>query len=230
MERRRRTILVGAVLVAVALPPAADVAARHVTERAVETGMQRELAAAQRPDVALGGTPFLTQLIGRRLRKITLDVQDATACKVRMDRLHAELRGVRRDGDSVHADAIRGEALLRYDDLNAEIAPLTLGPGPDGRLTIGAGGQFFGAQATGLARIEGGHLVIEPGDVTTTLGGQTVFGGSLEAFPPLRIPLRDMPPTLAVQVAANPDGLALAFDGADVRVDTASCPGGGTPG
>lgn len=225
MERTRRVVAVGAVLVAVAAPPGADLAARHVTERVVESGMQRELAAAQRPDVSLGGTPFLTQLIGRRLSRITLDVRGATACKVRMDRLHAELRGVRRSGDSLHADAVRGEALLSYADLNASIAPLTLGPGPDGRLTINAGGQFFGARATGLARIEGGSLVIEPGEIATMVGGQTVFGGSLEAFPPLRIPLRDMPPNLAVQVAANPDGLALAFDGADVRVDTASCPG-----
>lgn len=225
MKRNRRAILGGAVLLAVALPPGADLAARHVTERVVEGGIQRELAAAQRPDVSVGGTPFLTQLIGGRLSRITLDARGTTACKVKMDRLHVELRGVRRSGDTVHADAVHGEALLRYEDLNASIAPLTLGPGPDGRLTIGAGGQFLGARATGLARIEGGNLVIEPGEVTTTLGGQRVFGGSLEAFPALRIPLRDMPPTLAVRVAANPDGLALGFDGSDVRVEGASCPG-----
>ncbi len=221
---RRRTVLLAALLIAVLLVPVADVVARQATEHAVASKMQKELATAERPDVSLGGTPFLTQLISRRLDSITLDVKGAKTCKMRMEHMHAEMTGVRRSGDQVRADSVRGKVLLSYTDLNAALAPLRLSGGSDGRVTISAGGSFLGASATGLPRIENGNLVIEAEGVTATLGGQTVLDGSLAALPEMRVPLREIPQNLTLNLTPNAEGLALTFDGADVRMDTASCP------
>ncbi|MGQ0843226.1 MAG: LmeA family phospholipid-binding protein [Sporichthyaceae bacterium] len=215
----RRVVLIGSLAAAVVLVPAADVVARQVAERAVAGGMQDQFASAERPDVSLGGTPFIPQLFTRELSSVTFDVVGATACKVRMDRMHAELTGVKRSGDGVQAKTVKGDVLLRYDDLNASIAPLQLSGSGDGRVAIAAGGSFLGARASGLPRIESGHLVIEPEGLTATLGGATVIDGNLGALPEIRIPLRDVPTNLNLRLTPNADGLALAFDGTDVRVD-----------
>lgn len=217
-------MLVGSLLICLLLLPVADVVARHVTERAVASGMQRELQTRERPDVSLGGTPFLTQLIGRKLSRITMDVQGATTCRMRIERMRAEMTGVRRSGDSVQAESVRGEVLLSYTDLNAQVAPLRLSGGSDGRVTISAGGSFLGASATGLPRIEGGNLVIDPENLTATLGGQTVLDNSLTALPEVRIPLREIPQNLNLRLTPSADGLTLNYEGQDVRLDTAPCP------
>ena len=221
---RRRTVLIGSLLITLLLLPVADVVARHVTERAVASSMQRELETREKPDVSLGGTPFLTQLITRKLSSITLDVQGGTTCRMRIERMHTEMKGVRRSGDSVQAESVRGEVLLSYTDLNATVAPLRLSGGADGRVTISAGGSFLGASATGLPRIEGGNLIIDPENLTATLGGQTVIDGSLTALPEVRIPLREMPQNLNLRLTPSAEGLTLNFDGDDVRLDTAPCP------
>jgi hypothetical protein len=223
-QLRRRTVLIGALLLTLVLVPIADVVARQVTERAVAGGMQRELQTQQRPDVSLGGTPFLTQLISRKLEKVTLDVQGATTCRMRMERMHTELRGLRRSGDTVQAESVRGEVLLSYADLNSTLAPLRLSSGGGDQVTISAGGSFLGASATGLPRIESGHLVIEPVNMTATFAGQQWLDGDLSSFPEMRIPLREIPQNLNVRLAPTAEGLRVTYDGNDVRIDTSSCP------
>lgn len=221
---RRRTVVIGSLILTLLLLPVADVVARQVTERAVASSMQRELATPERPDVSLGGTPFLTQLITRRLEKITLDVRGGTTCQVRMEHLHTEMKGVRRSGDTVQADSVRGEVLLSYPDLSAMLAPMRLSGGADGQVAISAGGSFLGASASGLPRIEAGHLIIEPVNISATFAGQQWLDGDLSAFPEMRIPLREIPQNLNLRLSPTADGLTVNFDGDDVRVDTDTCP------
>lgn len=222
---RRRVVWTLSLVFVLVLIPTADVVARHLAERAAESALEEQLSSAERPEVELGGTPFIPQLVAGKLSSITLDVRGATNCGVRIDRLHAELRGVRGSGGTTQAKSIEGEVLLRYSDLNKTIAPLELSDGADGRIAIGAGGPLLGARATGLPRIENGELVIEPEGLTATLGGHTVLDGNLGPLPAVRIPLRELPSNLNLRLVSNAEGVVLAFAGTDVRVDPEdSCP------
>ncbi|MEE1752128.1 DUF2993 domain-containing protein [Streptomyces sp. SP18CS02] len=113
--------------VGAALLGAADrLAVAYVEERA-EDRIQESLHLAARPEVEIAGFPFLTQVLGKRIRAADVTVPDVAADKVSLAEVHATATDIRIVGDLPTAiqgavvDRMDGEVLLSFDDLNREL-------------------------------------------------------------------------------------------------------------
>jgi hypothetical protein len=225
--RRRRTVVPAAIAGGlVVLLIGGDLTSRQVVQHVMASKMQDELGTPQRPSVHVGGALFLPQLLRGRFSSLSLDVRDATACQVHIDHAHAELRGLRRSHGGAHAASISGMGLLGYATLSAAIAPLRITGGENGQVTISVGFSPLGLAATASVtpRIEGNALVVDPGNLTTSVNGQQAMNLPLNGLGPIRLQLRDIPQGLGVQLNPQPDGLEFSFSGTDVQLaDTSSC-------
>jgi hypothetical protein len=211
--------------------PGADVASRQAMQRVMAQRMQDQLRTPQRPVVHLDGTPFLTQLISGRFRRVRLEMTEATACHVRIARADAVLTGVRRKSGGVAVDSISGGGLISYDDLSAAVAPLRISAGDTpGRVTVSGGFGPLGFTAAAAPRIDGSTLVVEPVSASATTGFGSSGSVDLSALPPIRVQLRQIPVGLALGLDPGPDGLAFTFDGHDLALAPATGAAAGSCG
>ncbi|MET9087264.1 DUF2993 domain-containing protein [Streptomyces sp. NPDC004237] len=120
---------------------------------------------ASTPDVSIKGFPFLTQVADGTLDDVEVGIKDydaatGTAGKtIRIDDLHADMKGVTFTGDysSATARTATGTALISYDELlkNAKTAPTDLG--------LGFTGQVVGLADGGNGKIKVTLDVTVPG-------------------------------------------------------------------
>lgn len=116
--------------VVVALLVVLDQVAVRVVESQLATRAQRSEGLAARPDVSLGGFPFLTQVAAGRYRDVDVVVDGYEEAGVRVDQVRANLSGVsvplsdvvRGQVESVPVDDVRAEVDLTFDDVNAYLA------------------------------------------------------------------------------------------------------------
>lgn len=102
---------------------AADRFAVHLAESEAADKAQQRQSLSEKPDVAIHGFPFLTQVASQKLDDVTVTAKDITAgagdTALRIDRFTADLHDVRLSngfGDAV-ADSADGSALITYEDL-----------------------------------------------------------------------------------------------------------------
>ncbi|HYH28443.1 MAG TPA: DUF2993 domain-containing protein, partial [Actinomycetota bacterium] len=136
MARPARTA--GILLVVVlALAVGGDFAARIWAENVLAGRLRTELALSERPDVDIGGWPFLLGLARRRFPTATVEAQGLRAQDVDVRSVHLELRDVRFStaGGVVRAGSGTGEVELHDTEVSSYIQsqglPLTvtfLGP------------------------------------------------------------------------------------------------------
>jgi LmeA-like phospholipid-binding len=227
------TVVVSLIVLAVLDRVAAHVVAGQIASRA-----QRTENLPSRPDVSLGGFPFLTQVVAGRYRDVEVDVRGYTQQGARVDRVHARLSGVRLPLSNVvrgqvkriPVDRVTAEVDLTFDDINAYLAA----QGSSTRVTaagsairISGNVSILGMNypLTGTA-----DLGVEPTSVTFTPRELAQTVGSLLP-PPLRatavslltakIPVNGLPFNMTLRSATvSPDRLTFAAAGENVVLDT----------
>ena len=188
--------------------------------RAIAAELQRTGGLTARPDVAIGGFPFLTQAVGGRYRDISVDAAAVPAGEVVLQRLTARLVGAEvpladalsGSVDAVPVERIDAQVLLSYDDLARRAGDRSVTLAPQGDLVRVRGSvRFLGQElaATAVSRIS-----VEAGEVVVTAQsyevGNAVANGVLTGLLRDRLDFR-------FRLGALPYGLAV--DGVDVRPD-----------
>jgi LmeA-like phospholipid-binding len=137
-RRRRpmRTVLI-IVIVLIGVLVAADFGAKAFAQGKLASEIQSH-GFPKKPDVSIGGFPFLTQLVGRDFRSVTISSGDVPEGPVTINKINAVLSGVRVNsslsGGTV--DQLTGTVFITFPELaNA----LTSQAGALGSLVGGAG-------------------------------------------------------------------------------------------
>jgi hypothetical protein len=214
------TVILLIVLAVLAL--VADRGGQLAVERVAAGRIKTTLSTPDRPNVDLGGFPFLTELMRGRIRHAVIDVVDADGGKVQIARLHADLHGVSRHGDGITTEQISGDGLITYDALTEAAKPLRVDFGGSGLVRITTEvtvlGRELTASASGRPRIEGETLLIKPEQVDISETGDA--GIAARQVPDIRVPLRDVPPNLNVTLDPQADGLHFSFSGDNVALSS----------
>lgn len=219
MRRGKGITILLTVLVVLGL--AADRGGQLALERLAASRIQDAVATPTRPQVDLGGFPFLGELFSRRFSDVTVELTQADGGTLRVARVRAELHGVRERGGGVHAESVSGEGLISYAALSAAVAPLRAAFGGTGLVAVTTEVKVLGreltASAAGRPRIEGNVLVVKPERAATSVGA----GARTAAVPEIRIALRDIPANLTIVLLPGPDGIRFTFTGRDVQLVSA---------
>lgn len=172
--------ILATLLVLILLAVGADFGLRFLTERWLEGRVQRTLSLPSRPDMDIGGFPFLTQFATGRFDRVEAELEDFRAGELRLDRVTIGLRDVRfdrwdaltgREGrieveqgtGSVEIGETAFNELLRDQGVGATVE--LLGPRVRASARLQVGGEEATATTTGRLRLEGGTLVFDPGEV-----------------------------------------------------------------
>lgn len=171
--RRRRwpTRLAIVVLVLAALFTAADRITVGLAESQVAQTIQTSQGLAAKPSVSIDGFPFLTQVLGMKLDKVSLDARGIERNNIRVTDLRADAHGVHL-GNGFHPqsiDALSGTAFFNWADLDAAAAPLVAGYGiKDLQLSEGPGGTLkIAGTALGVAGTAEGAITVGPNNRIT---------------------------------------------------------------
>ncbi|MGY0492743.1 LmeA family phospholipid-binding protein [Streptomyces sp. WG-D5] len=135
-RRRRRSRLAGlsfalkgviAIVVLCGFLALADRWAVLYAENKAAEQIKKQLKLAAAPEVEIGGFPFLTQLADRRIGELKVTVPDVAADRVTLAKVEATAHNVRIKGSGptdisgAYADAMQGEVLLSFADMNREL-------------------------------------------------------------------------------------------------------------
>lgn len=160
--------------------------AEHRAADALEDRL--DLAAA--PEVEIGGFPFLTQLVDKRLDSVRLTVPDVAADRVSLAKVSATARDIRLDADGLtsvrgaHVPRLDGDVLLSFADLNRELGASQVtftGEGRDrvrARGTLPVAGRDLRLRAEATIQRQG-----ERG-IATQIGGMRLDIGDLATYRP----------------------------------------------
>jgi hypothetical protein len=129
---RRRKVGIGLfvlLLVVVGLLVAVDrvgaaAAENLIADQAAKEMTARHISTAQRPDVSVGGFPFLTQVLAGRYDKVTIRLKEPATDRVKLESLtmtaapvHAPLRTITSHQGQVTADVVTGTATLTWAEV-----------------------------------------------------------------------------------------------------------------
>ncbi|MFE7617044.1 DUF2993 domain-containing protein [Streptomyces sp. NPDC057496] len=120
---RALRILLVIVLVLGGVLAAVDRAAVYFAESEVEGRIEVPGATIGSTDVSIGGFPFLTQIVGKNLDEVDVEIigieTDANGRRLRIDRMNAALHDVQLSDNYSSATAARatGTAVISYEDL-----------------------------------------------------------------------------------------------------------------
>jgi hypothetical protein len=214
---------------------AADRGGVAVAERMLADELQRSGGLPSRPEVDVGGVPFLTQALEGRYDRIDVVARDVPAgevagAPVELSRLAATLRGARvplggaLSGavTSVPVDRVDAGALLPFSVLqrSTDVGDLTVAAEGD-RLRLRGSVEVFGRDLAGSAlsriAVQDGAVVVtaESVDVGNDVASRLI-SRALEGRFDLRIPLGGLPYGLRVdRVTVQPDGLAVTAGAVD---------------
>lgn len=183
----RRLLLVLVLLVGLAA--VTDRVAALAAERVVSERLQQDQGLAVRPDVTIGGFPFLTQAADGRYDDVTVHVRDLRRGALTVSDIEAHLVGVhvplsdvvRQRVNRVRVDHATARITLDYTDLDRMLAGKHL------RVSAGGGGKVH---VTATASIAGTGASIGGDAPVTVQGSELVIdaGGAT-----VRIPLPSMP-------------------------------------
>jgi hypothetical protein len=177
-------LVVAAVLAAGALLWGADRLARAGAENLVAGELRRLTATEGPPGVALDGSPFLTQALAGRYERVAVSLDGLTSGPLRIERLDAELSGVRlplselvlRNPGAIAVERATARARLTYEDLERYLQftgrPYRVRPGPgpeEVRITgeVRVLDRVYDVTADGVLGADGGALTVTPTRLVT---------------------------------------------------------------
>lgn len=195
-------LVVGVVVVLVVADRVGAVVAAHVLADKIQT----DEGLSSRPEVSIGGFPFLTQAIRGDYSNVTVTAHHLVLGGVPVSRLTVHLHGAHLplhdalsgNAHQVPVDSTDGQLLLSYPDVNHYLAPkhLTVQPAASGQVrvtqTLSIAGQRLTVSGIGRASVR--HDVIT---ATTTSVAAGASGSSVSvparlsaSLPMLGIPFR----------------------------------------
>jgi hypothetical protein len=230
MSRMIRRILIILVLGVAVLLVVGDRLAVSAAQHAIAVKARNAAQLKETPSVTITGTPFLTQAVGGRYKKIKITAHDIHRGGIRIETVHAEFSGVHvslsdaLDGkvSAVPIDKGVGDFVISYPDLTAFLTAKKITVTASGStLTIDAKVTFNGAvldvHGTYDVGTSGQDLVFSP------VGASLRVNGAAVPTPALPTVVSAM--TVSIDTGALPFGLKVASahvtpDG--VRVDAAA--------
>jgi hypothetical protein len=226
--RRRKwpTRLAITLLVLVGLFVAADRITVGIAESQIAKRIQQSQNLQSKPSVAIANFPFLTQLIGMKLDKVSVDARGITRNGVRVTDLHVDLNGVAPSNGFKEADVdhLSGTALFSWTDMESAAAAqgldVTLAEGPDNtvRVTGNVPGLGKTTLQSHLSLGAGNRLQLTASKVESSSLGLTGRVPSQLDFP---INVGTLPMQLTLQMAnmeTAADGLRVYAEADHVRV------------
>ncbi|WP_338083954.1 DUF2993 domain-containing protein [Candidatus Frankia nodulisporulans] len=218
------------VVVLLGLLLAVDRITPRVVAGQIATQAQRSEGLATKPDVSLGGFPFLTQVLHGDYRDVRVDVRGQVEQGLRVDQLHAELVGVRvpladvlhGDVQRIPVDRLTARVELTYTDLNAYLrsqgSAVTVGPAGtaiqvSGSLPIlGTTVDAVGTADIGVAPAE---ITFSPRELTAPVG--TALSPAISRLLTVRVPVAGLPFNLQL-TSATVRSDRILFDAAGQNV------------
>jgi hypothetical protein len=200
-------------------------AERRIAEEVQQEVARREITS-DRPDVQVGGFPFVTQVLSGEYDSVTIRLRNVDGGGIRLPQLdieatgvHAELQTIRSGQGEARADQITGTATVGY----ATVAALSNQPGlqlsgQDGQLRVRLPVEILGEQVTlvGTAqvRVDDNRIQVSVSDLDGEDGNlppqaRRIANGYAERLS-VSFQLPPLPFDLTVnEVIAQPDGLAV---------------------
>jgi len=220
--------LVIAAVVLVALFVGADRVAVAVAERIAGTSIQDSQHLAQRPDVDIGGFPFLTQLATSSFDSVQITAHDIpvgpSSRTLKLDSVTVHLHDVTtaRSFHSVHADTASADARVTFDDLARTLGVRALTSDGSGRLktnvSVSVGGRTITGGISAAVSVSSARGITFS-DVRVDAGGASVAGAeaALGAAFSVPIPLSGLPFHIRVTgVDVDASGLVVHLLGRDL--------------
>lgn len=228
------------IVVLVLLAVAADRAAWWFAQRTIAAEIQSSENLSARPDVTVGGFPFLTQALRGRYKEIGANLQDPSVDGgLKIDTLDVELRGVRvttgdlinRRVDSVPVDSATAVATISFDSLNAAAKENLPNTNSTVEFSQGAGNALA---VTGNYRASGlnakldleAQLLAKDGDLVVELDPEALAGLPASVRSQVESLVEDASalPSLpfgfqAKSVTVNPSGVTVQATSSSLELD-----------
>ncbi|WP_241830297.1 LmeA family phospholipid-binding protein [Parafrankia colletiae] len=248
-KRRRGRILAFVVVLLLVLFVVGDrvavAIARDQMEKQVEVSVAESLEPGATPptvrNVAIGGFPFLTQVLFGKFKDISVTIEGIPTPGPRISEVDANLKGVHVPlGDAlsdsigeVPVDDVRATVRITYDDLNAyleTVDPVVQVTPVDGGEKVEIAGSLLGQQISGVTtfEVENNELTLVPSEIGLAGGINATIPlpGGLR-LPSIPIPIAGLPFDLnIVQASTDATGLSLTATAKDVVLPAAPKPAG----
>jgi hypothetical protein len=205
---------------------AADRGAEAFAEDRVAQLVAERGGLAGRPEVEIGGFPFLTQAVGGRYDDVRIGLTGADLGQPEGTRADVSLRGVQvalsdvlsGSVQQVPVERVDGTATLAYALLAAELGPGTTvtrnGDGLRVQRTVEVAGVSVPLTATGTVSLDGDSLVVDVEDASGAgVDVPDLLVDQVDDALDLRYPIPQLP--FGLQVT----GVAPADDGVRVQVE-----------
>ena len=205
---------------------AADRGAEAFAEDRVAQLVAERGGLAGRPEVEIGGFPFLTQAVGGRYDDVRIGLTGADLGQPEGTRADVSLRGVQvalsdvlsGSVQQVPVERVDGTATLAYALLAAELGPGTTvtrnGDGLRVQRTVEVAGMSVPLTATGTVSLDGDTLVVDVEDASGAgVDVPDLLVDQVDEALDLRYPIPQLP--FGLQVT----GVAPADDGVRVHVE-----------
>jgi hypothetical protein len=205
-SRGRRYLLI--VVIVIALLVVLDFGARVVAQNIMATQIQKQ-GLPQKPDVSIGGFPFLTQVASKNFQQVTISTSNLPEGPVTITKVTVVATGIRLKSYSSASGTITGlsgTALISFDSLGNTLSQQF---GPLGQLLNGAGLHLT---AAGPSEVKASlDLVVTSGSATwrvTRVSGNQLHIG-LVGSSGLPSSLLGSIQSLNVQIPKLPLGLTI---------------------
>ncbi|MCW2595304.1 MAG: Secreted protein [Jatrophihabitans sp.] len=220
-----RRVAIGLVILVVLLV-VADRVGNYVAERTAGNTIQQSQHLTSRPDVNIGGFPFLTQLAAGHFDKITVTASHvpvgSASVPLQVAQVHVEFDGVTvsRAFSSVHANTANAIALVNYADLSKTLG-VDLAYAGNGRIkaskSVSLAGRTLSAEVTTQPILANGALSFG----STQINGAGQLSGEVTALLnkvfDVSVPLQGIPFQIQVKsLTVDERGLHINLTGANL--------------
>ena len=213
---------------------AADRGAEAFAEDRVAQLVAERGGLAGRPEVEIGGFPFLTQAVGGRYDDVRIGLTGADLGQPEGTRADVSLRGVQvalsdvlsGSVQQVPVERVDGTATLAYALLAAELGPGTTvtrnGDGLRVQRTVEVAGMSVPLTATGTVSLDGDTLVVDVEDASGAgVDVPDLLVDQVDEALDLRYPIPQLPFGLQVTgVAPADDGVRVQIEATDTVLGT----------
>ncbi|HZC27522.1 MAG TPA: DUF2993 domain-containing protein [Actinopolymorphaceae bacterium] len=231
-SRRTRWVVAVLVVFALVLGVADRVAAAVASTEAVKQVVKRSQGLVGKPGVSFQGIPFLTQVVFGDYTDIKVGINGLTPPGgPRIEHLSAHLKGahiplskaVHDNVTRIPVDHVVATVAIRFADLNgflkSQPGQIALSPGSGGAVQVSGHvteqGTPIDVAGSAQLQAEDGQLTVVPGDLHVGGGGLGDLGGLINdlgglagLFPPIPVPLPDLPFNLRI-VSVHSDGNSI---------------------